>query len=80
MSGIDVRHRWDLSLRAGAGGRQWTGVIGTAEPAWQDVVLVRAACRYLRQVGLRLSEVTVTEILSAHAEFVRAFVEFFHAR
>ncbi|MFE3255417.1 NAD-glutamate dehydrogenase domain-containing protein [Nocardia sp. NPDC059091] len=56
------------------------GLVGTAELAWQDVVLVRAACRYLRQVGLRLSEVTVTEILSAHVEFVRAFVELFHAR
>ncbi|MEV6771333.1 NAD-glutamate dehydrogenase domain-containing protein [Nocardia sp. NPDC051030] len=56
------------------------GLIGTAELDWHDVVLVRAACRYLRQVGLRLGEATVTEILSAHPEFVRAFVELFHAR
>ncbi|WP_245717445.1 NAD-glutamate dehydrogenase domain-containing protein [Nocardia jejuensis] len=56
------------------------GLIGAAELSWQDTVLVRAASRYLRQVGLRLSETTVTEILTAHPSFVRAFVRLFHAR
>ncbi|WP_067543858.1 NAD-glutamate dehydrogenase domain-containing protein [Nocardia crassostreae] len=56
------------------------GLIGTARLEWRDAVLVRAACRYLRQAGLRSSEATITEILSAQPEFVRAFVELFHAR
>lgn len=58
----------------------YIGLIGSAGLPWQDAVLVRAACRYLRQVGLRLSGTTVTEILSGHSEFVRAFVDLFHTR
>ncbi|GAB4583242.1 NAD-glutamate dehydrogenase domain-containing protein [Nocardia sp. IFM 10818] len=56
------------------------GLIGTARLEWRDAVLVRAACRYLRQAGLRSSEASITEILSAQPEFVRAFVALFHAR
>ncbi|WP_330183340.1 NAD-glutamate dehydrogenase [Nocardia sp. NBC_01503] len=58
----------------------FTGLTASAALPWRDVVLVRAACRYLRQAGLRLGGPTIAEILTAHSDFVRAFVELFHAR
>ncbi|MFD7842840.1 NAD-glutamate dehydrogenase domain-containing protein [Nocardia sp. NPDC059764] len=58
----------------------FTGLIATAGLAWQDAILVRAACRYLRQAGLRMSEPRIAEILTAHPDFARAFVALFHAR
>ncbi|WP_162958795.1 NAD-glutamate dehydrogenase domain-containing protein [Nocardia yunnanensis] len=58
----------------------YTGLVATAGLSWRDAVLVRASCRYLRQAGLPLSGPTITEILTAHADFVRAFVSLFHAR
>ncbi|WP_327143780.1 NAD-glutamate dehydrogenase domain-containing protein [Nocardia sp. NBC_01327] len=56
------------------------GLIGAAGLTWRDALLIRAACRYLRQAGLRLGGPTMTEILTVHAQFARAFVELFRAR
>ncbi|GAB3206819.1 NAD-glutamate dehydrogenase domain-containing protein [Nocardia tengchongensis] len=58
----------------------FTGLIATAGLDWQDAILVRAACRYLRQAGLRLGEPRIAEILAVHPSFVRAFVTLFQAR
>ncbi|MFB7721545.1 NAD-glutamate dehydrogenase domain-containing protein [Nocardia sp. NPDC056100] len=58
----------------------FTSLTATAGLAWRDVVLVRAACRYLRQAGLRLGGPRIAEILTAHSDFVRAFVTLWHAR
>ncbi|MBL1075152.1 NAD-glutamate dehydrogenase [Nocardia sp. 2] len=55
------------------------GLVGSAGLGWRDALLVRIACRYLRQAGLRTGAGTSVEILTAHADFVRAFVELFHA-
>ncbi|MEC3953205.1 NAD-glutamate dehydrogenase domain-containing protein [Nocardia sp. CDC153] len=58
----------------------YSGLVATAGLSWRDAVLVRAACRCLRQAGLPLGGPTITEILTAHPDFVRAFVTLFHAR
>ncbi|MGW6377524.1 NAD-glutamate dehydrogenase domain-containing protein [Rhodococcus sp. NPDC055112] len=55
-------------------------LVAAAELPWTDAVLVRAASRYLRQVGLELSEPTIIDLLVAQPEFVRALVALFHAR
>ena len=46
----------------------------------RQVQLVRAACQYLRQAGLGASPAYVREILSAHRDFVRHWVEVFEQR
>ncbi|MFE3194071.1 NAD-glutamate dehydrogenase domain-containing protein [Nocardia sp. NPDC059240] len=58
----------------------YTGLIATAGLTWREAVLVRASCRYLRQAGLPLGGPTITEILTGHPDFVRAFVALFSAR
>jgi glutamate dehydrogenase len=46
----------------------------------RQVQFVRAACHYLRQAGLGASPSYVREILSAHGDFVRHWVELFEQR
>ncbi|KQU56731.1 glutamate dehydrogenase [Rhodococcus sp. Leaf278] len=58
----------------------FTRLIASASIPFVDAVLVRAAARYLAQVGLELSEPTVVSILLRHREFVRGFCALFHAR
>ncbi|MBB3038835.1 NAD-glutamate dehydrogenase domain-containing protein [Hoyosella altamirensis] len=55
-------------------------LICTAHIDWQSVALVRAACRYLRQAGLKLAEKNTVEILVRHPDFVRSWIGLFHAR
>jgi glutamate dehydrogenase len=47
---------------------------------WRDVALLRALCKYLRQVGIRYSEAYMADSLVAHADLVGMLVELFHAR
>ncbi|MBY4128254.1 NAD-glutamate dehydrogenase [Rhodococcus fascians] len=58
----------------------FTRLIAAASIPFDDAVLVRAAARYLGQVGLELSEPTVVSILLRHNDFVRSFCALFHAR
>ena len=58
----------------------FTRLIASASIPFTDAVLVRAAARYLSQVGLELSEPTVVSILLRHSDFVRGFCALFHAR
>ena len=53
-----------LSLRAGL--------------AWDDVAVLRAFCRYLRQIGLGFSQRYLAATLAAHADAATALVELFH--
>ncbi|MFC7446366.1 NAD-glutamate dehydrogenase domain-containing protein [Rhodococcus daqingensis] len=55
-------------------------LVAAAGLPWSEVVLVRAASRYVRQVGLELSESTITDILATQPAFVRALVALFRAR
>ncbi|MFE3291367.1 NAD-glutamate dehydrogenase domain-containing protein [Rhodococcus sp. NPDC059234] len=55
-------------------------LVAAAELEWTDAVLIRAACRYLRQVGLELSTSTMLEILLEKREFVIEYCALFHAR
>ncbi|MCQ4118209.1 NAD-glutamate dehydrogenase domain-containing protein [Rhodococcus tibetensis] len=58
----------------------FTRLISAATVTWSDAVLMRAACRYLRQVGLGLSEPNIVAILLRHREFSRGFRALFAAR
>ncbi|RZL79569.1 MAG: glutamate dehydrogenase [Rhodococcus sp. (in: high G+C Gram-positive bacteria)] len=58
----------------------FTRLVAAANLTWTDAVLVRAACRYLRQVGLGLSEPNIVAILLRHSDFVRGFRDLFTAR
>ncbi|MFF2083244.1 NAD-glutamate dehydrogenase domain-containing protein [Nocardia sp. NPDC058176] len=55
-------------------------LVAAARLPWSEVVLVRAAGRYVRQAGLELSESTITDILSAQPTFVGALIDLFRAR
>lgn len=55
-------------------------LVGSSGLPWQDVILVRAACRYLRLSGLGLTEATTTGILNDNPHFVRNFVTLFRMR
>ncbi|MDI9951381.1 NAD-glutamate dehydrogenase domain-containing protein [Rhodococcus sp. IEGM 1305] len=55
-------------------------LILTAGLSWRDIVLVRAASRFVRQAGLGLSEHYVTDTLLRHTEFVESLVRYFGAR
>ncbi|MFE3442647.1 NAD-glutamate dehydrogenase domain-containing protein [Nocardia sp. NPDC059180] len=55
-------------------------LVASARVHWTDVVLMRVAARYLRQVGLELSEATMADILLTQPGFVRGLVALFRAR
>ena len=59
---------------------QFATLVVDAHLSPRQVQLVRAACQYLRQAGLRTSPSYVREILSAHSDFVRHWVEVFERR
>ncbi|TQF73618.1 NAD-glutamate dehydrogenase [Rhodococcus spelaei] len=58
----------------------FTGLVAAAGLSWRQAALVRAAGRYLGQVGLRVSEPSLVAILRSHTGFVRALVAHFEAR
>lgn len=47
--------------------------------AWDDVVVLRALARYLKQVGLAYSQRYLAQVLAAHADAAVALVDLFHA-
>ena len=55
-------------------------LITAAGITWREAVLVCAACRFVRQTGLGLSESYVLDSLVRAPEFVRALVALFAAR
>ncbi|CAM5734645.1 hypothetical protein MAUB1S_04330 [Mycolicibacterium aubagnense] len=55
-------------------------LIAAAGIDWRRAVLVRAACRFVRQTGLGLSEDYIVESLVAAPEFVNALLALFNAR
>jgi glutamate dehydrogenase len=55
-------------------------LIAAAGIDWRRAVLIRAACRFLRQTGLGFSEDYIIESLVAAPEFVNALLTLFDAR
>ncbi|WP_285031059.1 NAD-glutamate dehydrogenase domain-containing protein [Mycolicibacterium sp. lyk4-40-TYG-92] len=55
-------------------------LIAAAGIDWRRAVLIRAACRFLRQTGLGFSEDYIIESLVAAPEFVNALLALFDAR
>jgi len=55
-------------------------LIAAAGVDWRRAVLIRAACRFLRQTGLSFSEDYIVESLVAAPEFVNALLTLFDAR
>ena len=51
-----------------------------ADLNWQEVVMIRALCRYLTQTGLPLSTPYLETVLTQHAEIARLLVGSFRAR
>jgi glutamate dehydrogenase len=69
--------------------RAWRGTIDNdgfnrlvlvAELTWQEVTLLRAIAKYLRQTGAPFSQAYMRETLAGHPELARLFVELFHLR
>ena len=58
----------------------YAGLILTANVTWRQVVLVRAASRFLRQAGLGMSHHYVVDMLKDNPAFVTAFADYFAAR
>ncbi len=48
--------------------------------AHRDIVVLRACCKYLRQIGFGLSQAFIRNTLVAHAGLARALVELFRSR
>ncbi|WP_411194664.1 NAD-glutamate dehydrogenase domain-containing protein [Rhodococcus jostii] len=55
-------------------------LIVTAGLSWRDIVLIRAASRFVRQAGLGLSESYVIDTLLRHNNFAESLVRYFGAR
>ncbi len=53
-------------------------VIG-AGLTWREVIILRAYCRYLRQIGITYSQVYMEQTLQRHPTFARALVDMFAA-
>ncbi|MFH5230011.1 NAD-glutamate dehydrogenase domain-containing protein [Antrihabitans spumae] len=72
------------AIAASAAGRwridQYARLVATAGIGWRDALLVRAACRFLEQTKLGLSQAYVIESLVRNPDFVRAIIALFHAR
>ena len=51
-----------------------------AELTWQEVTLLRAIAKYLRQAGSTFSQAYMEEALAGNPELARLLVELFHHR
>ncbi|TSD45184.1 NAD-glutamate dehydrogenase [Rhodococcus sp. KBS0724] len=58
----------------------FSSLIGRADITWRDAELLRAACRFLAQARIGLSEGYVVGVLGAKPVFVRAALGLFSAR
>lgn len=92
--GLETRDGADINIRQARDGfedafaRVWFGeaesdgfnalVIG-AGLTWREVVILRAYCRYLRQVGITYSQTYMEQTLQRHPSFARALVDMFQA-
>ncbi|OBF28068.1 glutamate dehydrogenase [Mycobacterium sp. ACS4331] len=59
---------------------EYASLICTAGISWRNVVLVRAAGRFLRQTGLNFSHAYIATVLRSRPDFVGHFVGYLHAR
>ena len=59
---------------------QYARLVATAGIGWREAVLVRAACRFLKQTRLGFSEAYLVDSLVRSPDFVRAIVALFRAR
>ncbi|NMN95541.1 NAD-glutamate dehydrogenase [Nocardiaceae bacterium YC2-7] len=59
---------------------RYARLVATAGIPWREVVLLRAACRFLRQTKLGLSEDYIVDALVKHPDFASAIVTLFKAR
>jgi len=46
---------------------------------WRDIVVLRAYCKYLRQVGITFSQAYMEQTIARHPGFARLLVDMFHA-
>ena len=47
---------------------------------WHEVALLRAWCKYVRQIGTQLSEAYIQQTLAAHSSVARLLIDLFAAR
>ncbi|WP_020100696.1 NAD-glutamate dehydrogenase domain-containing protein [Mycobacterium sp. 360MFTsu5.1] len=67
-----IAGRWNVD--------RYAMLIAAAGIDWRRAVLIRAACRFLRQTGLGFSEDYIVESLVAAPDFVNALLTLFDAR
>ncbi len=51
-----------------------------AHLSWREIVILRACCKYLRQIGVTFSQEYMERALAGNAPIARALVDLFHAR
>ena len=51
-----------------------------AELSWRDIVILRACCKYLRQVGIAFSQTYMEQALHANPNIASLLVQLFHSR
>jgi glutamate dehydrogenase len=86
-------HELDLGALKGkfedAFGKVWAGEIDNdgfnrlvmrAQLSWRDIVVLRAFCKYLRQVGIPYSQPYMEDTLAAHPAIACQLIELFHTR
>jgi glutamate dehydrogenase len=49
----------------------------TAELEWHEVVVLRAYSKYIRQIGVNVSEQLIQQTLSAHSDIARTLIQLF---
>ena len=55
----------------------FNGLLVTAGLTWREVVILRAYCKYLRQVGITFSQTYMEQTMVKHRKFSRLLVEMF---
>lgn len=48
--------------------------------AWREIVIIRAYCKYLRQVGITYSQMYMEQTLAKHSTFARLLVDIFEIK
>ena len=52
----------------------------TAELGWRDILILRAYCKYLRQLGFTFSQTYMEKALAANPDIARQLIQLFHLR
>ncbi|MBT2274281.1 NAD-glutamate dehydrogenase [Rhodococcus enclensis] len=80
----DDLRRLSEAFEAHSSGRfvidDYARLIASADTTWRNVELIRAACRFVRQTGLVLSEIYLVDTLVRYPAFVAALIEYFEAK